>query len=54
MTKIIKNIYFKRKMFMGVLIGVIFFSSCIHKKNYEEVVKDELARGVRYDSVVYE
>lgn len=51
--QITNNKYFRSKLFKSVLIGVIFFSSCVHKKNYEEVVRDELSRGVRYDSIVY-
>lgn len=51
--KITNNKYFRSILFKSVLIVVIFFSSCVQKKNYEEVVKDELARGIRYDSIVY-
>lgn len=35
------------------IIWVVFLVSCIPEASYEEIVKEELARGIRFDSVAH-
>lgn len=37
----------------GVLISLIFFSSCSEKVSFEEYVEREISKGIRHDSLIY-
>lgn len=40
-------------MYFGFFIGLITISSCSEKIKFEELVSNELAKEIRYDSLIY-
>ncbi len=44
--------YRKEFFFLGILFGYSFFS-CSEKIIFEEIISDELAKEIRYDSLIY-
>jgi len=50
LTKMIR--YWKGFFFLGILFGFSFFS-CSEKIIFEEIISDELAKEIRYDSLIY-
>ena len=45
--------YGKLLIYLGFFFGIIIISSCSEKVKFEELVSVELAKGIRYDSLIY-
>ena len=53
MKLIIEKIKYDRGFLFGLLLALISLSSCSEKVSFEQYVENELAKGVRHDSLIY-